>query len=337
MIPFIRRKVTFGFMMYILFIAAMAIIAIIVLWGFRIWTQKYAEIPQINKDFNGYVGVDLTITNFDLQDKTITCKADYLLSYYVEQAIEKTGQSDPIKMSLYSIDNDQLANVVMDDNKLAPVTTPEPGTFPSIIVRGSGVIRVRGWTLESDTNWPIGTPTDCSAILGGNDFNYPFDKYNVTLLATMNVPPGIPSPTGNNSLNQTDEMPFTFSVGQYLQGYNVKVRPVAGSDNTIEITIERNWLEIALTLSITCILFLASILAFIYSFSLLRSGKTVDIWALIAMVGLLVAIPSTRSVIIPSQIQGRTLIDLILLACTCFLIFGLAVLIFRYRKQNKQN
>jgi cbb3-type cytochrome oxidase subunit 3 len=69
----------------------------------------------------------------------------------------------------------------------------------------------------------------------------------------------------------------------------------------------------------------------------LRSGKTVDIWALIAMVGLLVAIPSTRSVIIPSQIQGRTLIDLILLACTCFLIFGLAVLIFRYRKQNKQN
>jgi hypothetical protein len=337
MIPFISRKITFGLMMYILFFAAMAIIAAIVVWGFRIWTQTYTEIPQINKDFNGYAGVDLTITNFDLQDKTIICKADYLISYYVEQAIEKSGQSYPIKMSLYSIDNNQLANVVMDDNKLAPVTTPAPGKFPSIIVRGSGVIQVIGWTLDSDTNWPSGSMTDCSATVAGNDFSYPFEKYHVTLLARMNVPPGIPLPAGNNSLNQTDEMPFTFSVGQYLQGYNVKVRPVAGSDNTIEITIERSWLEIALILSMTFILFLASILAFIFSFSLLRSGKTVDIWALIAMVGLLVAIPSTRSVIIPSQIQGRTLIDLILLACTCFLIFGLVVLIFRYRKQNKQN
>jgi heme/copper-type cytochrome/quinol oxidase subunit 2 len=153
----------------------------------------------------------------------------------------------------------------------------------------------------------------------------------------MNIPPGIPLPPGNDSLNQTDEMPFTFSVAHYLQGYNVEVQPTKGSVNSIDITIERNWIEIALVLIITVILFLASIMAFIYSLLLWRSGETIDIWSLIAMVGLLVVIPSTRSVIVPAQIGGRTLVELILLACLCFLIFSLFVLVFRYRQQKKQN
>jgi len=323
---------------YTLFgIIVLVIILLMVILFSHSWKKTYTEIPQVNKDFNGYAGIGLTITNFNFDDDTVSCTAESSLSSGVQQAVEKSGQSFPIKIYLYNTDINQYADIVLDNNKLTPPVTQSSNTWASTTMTVSGgMIRVIAPTLESDENWQIGVPTDCKVNVIRDDFNYPFDKYRITLVANMDTPQGVPLPAIKISSNQNIEMPFAFTVATYLKGYNVIVSPTAGSNNSIGLTIERSCSERAYVLILPITLLLASIYSFSYSLWLLRhSGETVDIEALIAMAGLFIAIPSSRAIIVPSQIQGWTWVDLIIWTCLFLMIFNLFVLMFKYTQKKK--
>lgn len=337
--PFRISYILFGFMLGV-------IIMLIVFLLAHSWKQTYTKIPQVNKDFNGYAGIGLTMTNFNFDDDTVSCAAEYLLSSGVQQAVEKSGQSFPIKIFLYSTSFNQYADIVLDNNKLTPPVpqvTQNSNTWAptTLTISGiSGMIRVIGPTLESDENWQIGVPTDCNVNVIRDDFSYPYDKYRITLVANMDIPQGVPLPSGNYSFNQNIEMPFAFTVATYLKGYKVIVSPTPRSNNSIGITIERGGSEIAYVWILLSILIAASICAFSYSWWLLRhSRETVDIQAFIAMVGLFIAIPSSRAIIVPSQIQGWTMVDLILFFCLLLMIFNVFVLMIKYyyQRKNKNN
>ena len=131
------------------------IIMLIVFLLAHSWKQTYTKIPQVNKDFNGYAGIGLTMTNFNFDDDTVSCAAEYLLSSGVQQAVEKSGQSFPIKIFLYSTSFNQYADIVLDNNKLTPPVpqvTQNSNTWAptTLTISGiSGMIRVIGrrWNL----------------------------------------------------------------------------------------------------------------------------------------------------------------------------------------------
>ncbi len=164
----------------------------------------------------------------------------------------------------------------------------------------------------------------------GKEFFFPFDSYSVRLGVSIPVDNEIYFKDTQFPYEDSGNVPFAFSVVQNLRGYKVTV--VAINNNSISITVHRSFFDKVLFIISVMILFSIGIYFVYTSFR----SKDINFPLIISGVALLIALPSLRTALVPTQIQIRTIVDIALFVPLLMFVYGFFTAVIRILLKQKQ-
>ena len=278
---------------------ALLFLAVCIALFFWVWnTVRYERtyFPDevvVNQENAQYGQIYLYLDKFNLDDKTVHAYVHFdagpKLQEFPNEALD----------ARYDLGN---ITVITTLPTMAYTLLPRTVDMDNPVIQNA-----QRWVLDPSSPF---NQIDVDVRLAGSESAFPFDSYSQRFWFPAALPGNMTA--GNASFTQSDalnKVPFQFRILNSVRGYRIMQK--AGWYNVLELKIERPWQPIALVMLVWCIITLLSVIVFLRS---IRKKGVIDaLPLLIGIAAVMIAVPTARIALVPSDVHSWTVFDMLLI------------------------
>jgi len=264
-------------------------------WVWDLVKEERSKFPievALNEENAEYGQICLYVDEFNLGNKTVHSHiyfdAGPKLQQFPNEALDAL---------------DTLGNITIITIRPTPTFLRIPRTTD---VHDPIVQNAQRWSLNPSSPFNL---IEVEARLAGSESAFPFDSYAQTFWFPVAVPEGVEVSNTTFPILVDNQVPLQFRVNNNISGY--RVMGEAEQNNILTLRIERPWQTTALVMLVWCVLTLLSMLVFLFTVRKVNVGETLPF--IIGIAAVVIAVPTARIALVPSEIPSWTVLDMILL------------------------